>query len=197
MEYKYILIGPHSSGKREVLSVCRSMGLRVGSQFVVPGDIPDEIYQDEDADVYTFKEVSNIYTQGAYLCMSSGGIVPAGEIYRGISLYEFDNNDVFYITPDQLPSLNKTVLNKYNIVWIWLDNTRVKRENYHKSNDFYYDFAAQERNEAMDDFPSLLYSYGYPVLYFSGDIPERIATVIYTLVKYPSLLEIYIKNYSE
>ena len=52
---------------------------------------------------------------------------------KGLSSYEFENNDVFIMSPDQLFAISPTSV-KDSITFIWMDNTKKERLSKYHSN---------------------------------------------------------------
>ena len=198
---KFIIVGKHASGKHEALEVCVQQGIAVGREFSnIPEALP-QIYIDENYIRYSQEDINNIFEQGSYI--SIGGIEESGVIdsymyYRGVSHYEFDASDVIVLTPSQLENINTKII-KDHIVFVWLDNTLDNRIRRHAEEGRKYSFSEQEEIENSHglDFVKTLYNFpNSDVLYFSNEEPERVGTIIASLVKHNDLIDNFIKNFN-
>jgi hypothetical protein len=108
-------------------------------------------------------------------------------------LYEFENNDVFVLSPDQLFSVSPTSI-KDDVTFIWMDNTKKERLNKYHADRRTYNFYSRENIELRDanSFVKLLYGFDKSnVLYFTSEDPTRVAAIIYSLIQHPDLLPVY------
>jgi hypothetical protein len=124
--------------------------------------------------------------------------VSALKYYEGLSLYEFDNNEVFVMSPNQLFSVSPSSI-KEDVCFIWLDNTKKERLNRYYTEKRTYSFSNREAIESKDSNSFVKFLYGFDkskVLYFTNEDPARVAAVIYSLIKYPDLLEMYTESYN-
>ena len=112
--------------------------------------------------------------------------------YEGISFFEYQENDVFVMTPDQFFSVSKF---DNDVVFVWLDNNVSQRKYTFRREKRKYDFEVQEsiEREYMQDFIDRLYEY--PVLYFFNEEPERVSAILYSVITHPDLLEKYLKSF--
>ena len=76
-------------------------------------------------------------------------LVNSAKYYEGLSLYEFENNDVFVMSPDQLFSISPSSI-KDDICFIWLDNTKKERLNRYYAEKRTYSFSNREDLETKD-----------------------------------------------
>lgn len=198
---KFIIVGKHASGKHRILDVCESQGIKVGHEFSNLPVASDKIYIDPKYQVYNNDDIENIFETDAYLCMAGieeDGITDAYMYYRGISHYTFDNSDVIAVTLTQFENLNTKAINE-PVVFVWLDNVRDNRIRRHAEDNRSYNFKEQEDIEDRHSIDFVKTLYGFPnsnVLYFSNEEPERVATIISSIVKHPDLIEYFIKNYN-
>ena len=115
-----------------------------------------------------------------------------------MSLYEFDNNQVFALTPDQFLAIPVKHLSD-KICIIWLDNNKQDRINRFKSEGRTYNFKDRDIIETLnqEDFISNIYNFpGSESMYFCNEEPQRVAAIIYSMVKYPELVNIYVKKFN-
>ena len=104
--------------------------------------------------------------------------------YEGLTKYEFDNNDVFVISPDQFLNIPQNTINE-QVCFIWMDNTKEDRLTRYKSEKRSYSFSARESIEKrdIDAFVKTLYNFNNSkVIYFTNEEPCRVATIVYTLI---------------
>lgn len=95
---KFFIVGLHSSGKQEIISTLEELGIRCGKVFSNIDTPSNNIYNSFNYEYYTDSEVKEIFENNAYIFYKDIYELPT--IYEGLSLYEFDNNDVFVLSPD-------------------------------------------------------------------------------------------------
>ena len=95
---KYIIVGMHSSGKQELFELLSKQDIACGKLFsnVNINDIRYDFFSDTD--------LIEIFENKAYLFMKEIDDYSRNS-YEGLSLYEFDNNDVFLLSPDQFTAI--------------------------------------------------------------------------------------------
>jgi hypothetical protein len=78
-----------------------------------------------------------------------------------------------------------------------LDNTEVNRYSRYSEENRQYSFNEREIYEKQDisAFIKAIYN-GDKLIYFTNEDPSRIATILYTIIKYPELLDLYVKNFN-
>ena len=201
---KYIIIGMHSSGKQEVADHLEKLGISCGRLFTNM-DIPStKVYNGLNYELYTTKDVIEIFENNAYIFIQefpeveSLYVTSSNTWYEGLSKYEFENNEVFVLSPDQFFSISPTSI-KEDVVFIWMDNTKQERLNRYYTEKRTYSFSARESIEKKDSssFVQVLYDFNKSkVLYFTNEDPIRVAAVVYSLIKHPSLLPIYTESFN-
>ena len=181
---KFIIIGFNASGKMATINTLENMGVNVGKIFRTIDTIPDKYSL--STVVYDPVEVNNIFENHAYLFIKES-------TNKANKFYEYQNHDVFVMTPDQFNMVAKF---DDNVVFVWLDNTTIYRRNRHRMEKRKYDFISQEciEQEFIQDFTDRIYKNN--VLYFNNEDPDRVASIIYSLIKHPDLLDVYIKNFN-
>ena len=201
---KYIIIGMHSSGKQEVADILEDNGISCGRLFTnLDNPTSSNIYNGANYEQYTSKDINEIFENNAYVFMQE---FPWGnelnlsalKYYEGLSLYEFENNDVFVMSPDQLFSISPSAI-KTDICFIWLDNTKKERLNRYYAEKRTYSFSNREEIESKDANSFVKFIYGFDranVLYFTNEDPMRIAAIVYSLIKHPDLLPIYTESFN-
>jgi hypothetical protein len=161
------------------------------------------VYNGSNYEQYTNKDINEIFENNAYVFMQEFPFgdelnMSACKYYEGLSLYEFENNDVFVMSPDQLFSISPTAI-KDDITFVWLDNPKKERLNRYYSEKRSYSFANREDIELKDSSSFVKFLYGFDrsnVLYFTSEDPTRVAAIIYSLITYPDLLPIYIDAFN-
>jgi hypothetical protein len=184
---KIIIIGFNGSGKMAVANCLRKLGMKVGQTFRSSDTVGNQYSL--STTVYDVKEINNLFENQAYLFIKESSN-KANKYYEGISFYEYQNNDVFVMTPDQF---NTVARFDENVIFVWLDNTASQRRQRHRMEKRKYDFNRQERieQEYIQDFTERLGDNA--ILYFMNEDPERVAAIIYSIIKHPDLLDVFIK----
>lgn len=207
---KYIVVGLHSSGKQNIIDFLTDHGVACGKLFSninkesLTSDEYNNIYNIKNYEIYDMSEIHTIFENNAYIFIKDMDLlspipfsVSAFKIMEGLSKYEFETHDVFMLSPDQLLSISPNTI-KEPICFIWVDNNKANRKNRHRFENRNYNFNEREAIERRDinSFVKSMYSFNKSlVLYFNNEEPERIATIIYSLIKYPDLLNIYSKTF--
>ena len=201
---KYIIIGMHGSGKQEVVDILRDNGIRCGRLFTnLDISAAPNIYNIDNYEQYSSKDIHDIFENNAYIFMqefpfSANMALTDGTFYEGLSSYEFENNDVFIMRPDQLFSISPTSV-KDNITFIWMDNTKKERLGKYHSERRNYNFYNRENIELRDANSFVKFLYGFDnsnVIYFTSEEPNRVAAIIYSAIKHPDLLPIYTEAFN-
>ena len=132
---KYILSGMHCSGKQEVADILENNGIKCGKLFTNYENINNpNIYNGINYEQYTSNDVKDIFENNAYIFMQEYPFgddnitINACKYYEGLSSYEFENNDVFVMSPDQLFAISPSSI-KDDVTFIWLDNPKKDRLN--------------------------------------------------------------------
>lgn len=205
---KYIIIGMHGSGKQEVIDILENKGVKCGKQFTnLDHPTMVNIYNGSNYEQYSQKDIIDIFENNAYIFLQEFpfgesnlpfSLVSAFKYYEGLSLYEFENNDVFVLSPDQLFSISSALI-KDEITFIWLDNPKRNRLNRYYDEKRTYNFYNRESIESKDSssFVKFLYSFDKSnVLYFTNEEPSRVAAIIFSLIQHPDLLPTYIQAFN-
>lgn len=188
---KFIIVGFNASGKMQVANTLRDMDIWVGDIFRSTESTGD-LYSLSTV-VYDVKEINNLFENQSYLFIKESVTKGVNRYYEGISFYEYQNNDVFIMTPDQFNMVPKF---DENVIFVWLDNNVTQRRQRHRSEKRKYDFTKQENieHEYIQDFMERIGDNA--IMYFFNEDPERVATIIYSIIKHPDLLDIYLKNFN-
>ena len=188
---KFIIIGLHSSGKQAIANDLRRLGVNVGRIFRSTETLKPSTYSLSEV-VYCNDDINTLFETQSYIFMkqSTKNTVP---YFEGLSSYEFENNDVFIMSPDQF---NLVPEFPSNVCFVWLDNPQNTRRLTHTTENRKYDFMDQERVESSDlkDFTERVYLND--ILYFNNEEPSRISAIVYTLVKYPELYDFFKERFN-
>ena len=194
----------HASGKQEIADILENNDIKGGRLFTNFDNLSaSNVYNGTNYEQYTTKDINEIFENNAYIFMQEFPLDDTQNInvlkyYEGLSLYEFENNDVFILSPDQLFSINPTYI-KDNVCFIWLDNTKKERLNRYYAEKRTYSFYNREELESRDAKSFVKALYGFEngrVLYFTNEDPIRVAAVIYSVVNHPDLLDIYTESFN-
>lgn len=198
---KYFIIGLHSSGKQEVLDILDKLGVKCGKLFSDIDKPTEEIYNSYNYELYTHKDVIDIFENNAYVFIQellNNVNVNSYKFFEGLSKYTLDNNEVFALSPDQFIAIAPKSIDE-EICLVWMDGTLNRRKNRYFSEKRMYSFNNRETIEKGDIQSFVKYLYGFnnsPVLYFTDEEPCRVATILYSLIQHPELLPLYVKNFN-
>lgn len=198
---KFFIVGRQCSNKSAVTELCADMGMRAGHEFTNLPRAEEKMYIDPQYELLTQSDIKTMFECSGYLCVSGisqFGILDSFAYHRGISFYEYDNSDVLALTPSQVCKLNSNIVND-DIVWVWMDNTYPNRLRVHTEEHRKYSFHDVEVDEEqyLTDFAKYIYNFkNSSVLYFLNEVPERVATIIYSIYKHSDLLPLYTKNFN-
>lgn len=191
---KFFIVGLHSSGKSDIVDVLERKGISCGHIFSDITTPKDSIYNSYNYELYTTKDVNEVFENDAYLFVKE---CKTGDqkFYEGLSRHTFENNDVFILSPDQLLVTSFNNVDE-DVCFVWVDNTKSNRYNKYLGDRKTYNFKQREVVETEDLSTFVKTIYTKPMLYFCNEDPARIASIIYTMVKYPELQEIFFENYN-
>lgn len=198
---KFFIVGLHSSGKQEVMDILEKHGINCGHLFSNIDTPKSEIYNSYNYELYSTMDINEIFENNAYIFINeldSEFNVNSYKYYEGLTKYEVDNNDVFCISPDQLAQIPHNAI-RDDVCFIWMDNNKEDRLSRYKREKRSYSFSARENIERknINNFVRTLYSFNNSkVIYFVGEEPCRVATIIYSLIKHPDLLDMYTEYYN-
>lgn len=190
--YKYIIIGFNCSGKMTVAQILRGYGVLVGDTFRSVENVGNQYSL--STIVYETKEVNNMFENQSYFFMKESALKSdRHRYYEGISFYEYQNKDVFVMTPDQFNMISKF---DDNVIFVWLDTNAKQRRYTHRIERRKYDFNNQERieQEYVQDFTSRIGDN--KLLYFFNEDPERVATILYGLIQHPDLVPKFLQTFN-
>ena len=198
---KFFIVGMHCSGKQEILDILENHDVSCGRQFSNLSSPSNQVYNSYNYELYDMVDINEIFENNAYIFINevdSYSNLNSYKYYEGLSKYEFDNNDVFSISPDQLLHISKKNIND-DVCFIWVDNNKEDRLNRYRSEKREYSFSSREEIEKKDINTIIKTIYNFnksKVLYFVNEEPGRVAAVIYSLVKHPELIDIYAEYYN-
>lgn len=186
---KYIIVGFNGSGKMAVANKLREFGIKVGQTFRSTEFIGNQY--SVSTTIYDIEEINNLFENQAYLFIKESSC-KANRYYEGISFHEYQNHDVFVMTPDQFNSIAKF---DDNVIFVWLDNTTSQRRYRHHSEKRKYDFNRQEQleREYIQDFTDRIGDNA--ILYFMNEEPDRVATILYSLLQHPDLVDPFLNAF--
>jgi len=189
---KYLIVGRQGCGIPEIIQEIENLGLSVGHVFRSIKDIDPQSYSISRI-VYDHSDIEKIEETNSYIFMQE--CFQKEKFLEGLSFYEYDRNDVVYMGVDHMVKIPQRVWDKMDVTIIWLDNTFDFRQNYMIDNQYKHIFKIQEDNENFNipGFMERIYDKSH--IYFFNEDPRRVAAVVYSLVKHPDLLDIFIKNF--
>ena len=187
---KYIIVGMHSSGKQELFEILMKQNISCGKLFSNKNinDIRYEFFSDKD--------VLDVFENKAYIFMKEVDNF-SRNCYEGLSLYEYDNNSVFILSPDQFTAIPQQFFTE-DICLVWLDDNKSVRKQRYDDERRDYDFGEREEFERrdLDEFIKTIYNNKYfHVLYFTNEDIARVSSIVYACVKYPELVNNFEKTF--
>lgn len=198
---KFFITGLHASGKQEVIDHLTELGVKCGKNFTNLENISDNIYNSKNMEYYSVEDINNIFENEAYIFIQELQLPSltfnASRCYEGLSAYTFDQNDVFVLSPDQLLAISPNAINE-EVCFIWMDNTKDNRSGRYYNERRTYNYNERDTYERRDlsTYVKTLYSFNNSnVIYFNDELPSRVATIVYTLIKHPDMMDLYVKNF--
>ena len=197
---KFIITGKHCSGKLEVLRLLGELGMNIGHEFSNIPRYNPSIYIDPEYEKYTQNDINDVFENRCFISLQNMlgvSMLDSYSYYHGISFDTFDSSDVVIMSPNQVLSSNRYVFNPNspNIVWIWLDNTFENRSRRFRDEHRRYDFDEIESLDSLNsgDFVKIIYPHNPSchTLYFTNEVPERVAAIIFSIYKHPDLLQTF------
>lgn len=198
---KFFIVGLHCCGKQEVMDILEKNGIRCGKQFSNIEEPSPSIYNSYNYELYSMKDINEIFENNAYIFINElDGLfnINSYKYFEGLTKYEFDNNDVFIISPDQLLHISQSSI-KDDVCFVWMDNNTNNRLNRYKREKREYGFITKDSIEKKDieSFSKTIYNFNNSkVIYFTNEEPCRVATIIYSLIKHPDLIDIFVDNFN-
>lgn len=191
--HKYMIVGFHDSGKQEIADDLSQNGFRVGKNFISLADTPSDAYF-LNTTIYPAQDIDALFENQAYIFIQKK-FIDGETYYEGLSLYEYDNNDVFVMSPDQF-NLIPSIAN--NVTIVWLDNNLSNRRARFLTERRKYDFNKLEKFEKQDmmEFIEKINAGPAKVLYFNNEEPLRVSAIVAALIKAPSLLPLFAARFN-
>lgn len=181
----------HSSGKDEIINyITKNTNIRVGKVFSNAPSDPD-IYSC-NFQTYENKDIIEIFDNNAYLFIDNITDYEY-EYYEGLTLYDYETNDVFALTPNELVQI--PVIDK-SVCIVWLDNTLSWRQAYYDAHNRTYNFNIRESIESKNKncLIDQLYSTSH-FIYFNNEDPLRVAVILETMFRCPDMIKKYEKYF--
>lgn len=188
---KIFIVGYHSSGKDEIAEDLRSMGLRVGTLFNNLPDTNDPTQYGMNQLHYTNNDIHEIFENKAFVFLHEihESVKP---YYEGLTFHEYQNNDIFVVSPNQLNSISNI---PDDIVYVWLDNNLQNRKSRYQDEKRKYNFKLQDEIEKKntEDFLNIIYANNKngALLYFFNEDPKRVSAIVASIYLHTDLLAIY------
>lgn len=187
---KYIVVGMHSSGKQELFELLTKQNILCGKLLtnVNINDIRYDFFNDTD--------LMEIFENKAYIFMKEVDDFSRNS-FECLSLYEYDNNDVFILSPDQFTAIPQQFFNE-DICLFWLDDSKNTRKQRYNEEKRIYNFQEKEEFERreLDEFIKIIYNNKrFKILYFTNEDIARVSSVVYACVKYPELVNNFEKTF--
>lgn len=198
---KFFIVGLHCSGKQEILDILEKQGVSVGRLFSNIENPSPQIYNSYNYELMSTKDINEMFENKAYLFLQeleSSATTKSYKYYEGLSLWTFDNNQVFAISPDQFIATPQKNFRNEEIVLIWVDNNKHNRAERYLQEKRSYIFGEREEIETRDIsvFGRTVYSLpNSHIIYFANEDPGRIACSVLTLVQHPEYLPLYEKYF--
>lgn len=181
---KTIIVGMHSSGKQELFEILTNDYKIPCGRLFTNTNINDNRY-----DFFSDKDLIELFENKAYIFLKEVDDY-SRNLYEGLSLYEYDNNSVFLLSPSQFVAIPQQFFNE-PICLIWLDDSKTQRRVRYDYERRTYNFNEQEELERrdLDDFIKTIYNNkNFHILYFNNEDIERIGSIVYACAKYPDLI---------
>ena len=201
---KIFIVGCQATGKHEVANLLRKDGVSVGSIFTDMSSIESQDkYGFDNYEILSKEEVKMTFECEATIFVNT---VPytCDRFYEGLSLYEYDNNTVFVVTPYQFNNIStkyikpqtKDPRDEHYPLIIWLDGSNHTRSMRHKTENRIYNYVKQEIFEqaSVPDFIDYVNSLDN-VMYFNNEESNRVKTIIKAILTFPELTTDFVKNF--
>lgn len=198
---KFFIVGLHASGKQEILDILEKQGVNVGRLFSNIESASPQIYNSYNYELMSTSDINEMFENRAYLFLQeleSSATTKAYKYYEGLSLWTYDNNQVFALSPDQFIAIPQRSYRNEELVIVWVDNDRHDRNSRYIIEKRAYSFKEREEIENRDIsvFGKSVYSLpNSHVIYFANEDPGRVACSVLTLIEHPEYLPIYEKYF--
>ena len=198
---KFLIVGLHSSGKQEILDILEKQGVEVGRLFSNIESASPSIYNSYNYELMSTSVINEMFENKAYMFLQeldSSATTKSYKYYEGLSLWAYDNSQVFALSPDQFIAIPTKSFRGDEIVIIWVDNDKHNRNNRYLLEKRSYSFKEREETETRDIavFGRTIYSLpNSHVIYFANEEPGRVACTVLTLIQHPEYLPLYEKYF--
>lgn len=198
---KFFIVGLHSSGKQEIVDILEKQGVSVGRLFSNIEIASPQIYNSYNYELMSTTDINEMFENKAYLFLQELESESASKLYKhyeGLSLWTYDNNQVFALSPDQFIAITPKSYRNEELVIIWVDNDKHNRNSRYLVEKRSYNFYEREEIETRDIavFGKSIYSLpNSHVIYFANEEPGRIAVSLLTLIEHPEYLPLYEKYF--
>ena len=198
---KFFIVGLHASGKQEILDILEKQGVNVGRLFSNIESASPQIYNSYNYELMTTSDINEMFENKAYLFLQeleSSATTKSYKYYEGLSLWAYDNNQAFALSPDQFIAIPARSYRGDELVIIWVDNDRHDRNSRYLIEKRSYSFKEREEIENRDISVFGKQVYSLPnshVIYFANEDPGRVACAVLTLIEHPEYLPLYEKYF--
>ena len=198
---KFFIVGLHASGKQEILDILERWGICTGRLFSNIEEASPMIYNSYNYELMSTADINEMFENNAYLFLQElelSATTKSYKYYEGLSLWTYDNNQIFSLSPDQFIAIPQKSYKGEEIVIIWVDNDKHNRNNRYISEHRAYSFKEREEIENRDiaAFGKSIYSLpNSHVIYFANEEPGRVACSVLSLIEHPEYLPLYEKYF--
>lgn len=192
---KIIITGVHCTGKYELAKSIQSFNnkeFKIGRLFSDRPMCEQSLsYNYELLDYLSTEDIKLSFENNALLFLSNYH----NSYYEGLTKQEFDKNNIFVLSPEQVINIPSILFNQYRILIIWLDAKYSARRQRYINEKRNYDFLTQENFDYEDSLPMIEFIREHESLYFLDEISERIVPIIYLLWKEPQWINTFVNSY--
>lgn len=179
---KIFVVGAQCTGKNDLINtLVEKYKYRVAKLDTdYPSDLVYEnpIYNIENYNFLTRDTIEDIFDLNYNIFIKT---IPntLNRYYEALSLDEYDQSDIFFITIEQFVSIPLNKLNNEDTLIVWLDNSYSKRKKTFINEYRIYDFIAREKyeNSNMNSFMEYINKINNKI-YFLNEEVERISYIV-------------------
>ena len=199
---KFFIVGLHASGKQEILDILEKQGVNVGRLFSNIESPDTRIYNSYNYELMSTVDINEMFENKAYMFLKeleSSVTTKSYKYYEGLSLWTYDNNQLFALSPDQFIAIPAKAYRGEEIVLIWVDCDKHNRKERYYDEKRIYSFSERDEIENRDILVFGKYVYNLPnshVIYFANEDPGRVACTVLTLIQHPEYLQLYEKYFN-
>lgn len=188
---KYLIIGRQGCGLPQIINELEKLSVNIGHIFRNQKDLKKNTYTLSQK-VYKNDDIEKMEISNSYIflleCMQNERFI------EGLSFWDYDSNDVIYMGIEHLVKIPEVRWEEMDVTIIWLDNNNDFRMN--MLDEATHNIKMQEDNESQNIPGFIERIYEKPHIYFFNEMPERVATIVWSLVKHPDLAQTFIKNFN-